>query len=158
MSFEIVLMPAMTVIGTELRTTFKNDECYTAQPEFWQQQYNENNIAKIARKLYPDVVLGVYTNYTTDFSLTSGYYSFIIGSPVTTADTIPNGMIITEIPATKYAVFTAKGPFASAIAQTWMEIWQNKDIKRTFTHDFEWYDVQSTNDENSVVKIYIAIK
>ena len=35
---------------------------------------------------------------------------------------------------------------------------QNKEIERTFTGDFELYDSQSTNDENSIVKIYVAIK
>ena len=159
MSFEIVLLPAMLIMGTELRTTWMNNECYSAIPEFWQQQKSENLFQKIPNKLYPDVILGLYTNYTSDFSLTSGYYSLIIGSPVTTINNVPKDMIVKEIPQAKYAVFTAKGPFGAAIAKTWLEeIWPNKDIVRTFSNDFEWYDSKSTDDENSIVKIYIAIK
>ena len=63
-----------------------------------------------------------------------------------------------KLPASKYAVFTASGPFSTSIGQTWMEIWQNKEIERTFTGDFELYDSKSTDDENSIVKIYVAIK
>lgn len=164
MCFEIVLLPAMIIMGAELRTTYQNNQCFTDIPAFWEQNHMNDAIAKIPNKVKPDVILGVYTNYTSDFSLTSGYYSLIIGSPVNkqadsiAQNSIPNGMIIKEIPASKYAVFTAKGPFSSAIPKAWQEIWQNKDINRTFTSDFEWYDSNSTDDDNSVVKIYVAIK
>lgn len=159
MGYEIVLLPAMIVMGPELRTTWMNQECYSAIPNFWQQQRTENNIQKIPHKTYSDVIVGLYTNYSSDFSLTSGYYSLIIGGPVSSVDAIPQGMVVKEIPAGKYAVFTAKGPFHPAIAKVWIEeIWQNKELERTFTNDFEWYDSNSTDDENSVVKIYIAIK
>ncbi len=159
MSFEIVSLPAMVVIGTELRTTWMNKECYSAIPAFWQQQRSENIVQTIPNKMYPDVVLGLYTNYSSDFSLASGYYSLIIGCPVTDVSAVPQGMVVKEIPAAKYAVFTAEGPFYPSIGKTWLEeVWQNKDLERTFTNDFEWYDSQSTDDENSIVKIYIAIK
>lgn len=157
MGFEIVLMPAMVIMGVELRTTWKNNECISAIPAFWQQQQSENIIQKIPSKVFPDVILGLYTNYTSDFSLTGGYYSFIIGCPVKENTAVLQGMVVREIPAAKYAVFTAQGPFSS-IGKVWMEIWQNKDIQRTFTNDFERYDAKSTNDADSVVKIYVAIK
>ena len=159
MNFEVVYLPAMTVIGSELRTTWMNEECYSAIPEFWQQQIGENRIQAIADKMYPDVISGLYTHYSSDFSLATGYYSLIVGCPVTSTNDVPEDMVITEIPAAKYALFTAKGPFATSIGKTWLEnIWQNKDLDRTFTNDFEWYDSQSTDDEDSIVKIYIAIK
>ena len=157
MSFEIVFMPAMLIMGAELRTTWMNQECYKAIPVFWQQQREQKIYEKIPNKAQP-VLLALYTNYTPDFSITSGYYSLIIGAPVTSKENIPNGMVVKELPASKYAVFTAKGPFAESIGRTWVnEIWQTK-LDRTYTGDFEWYDAQSTDDANSIVKIYIAIK
>lgn len=158
MSFETVLMPAMIVMGAELRTTFKDNACYTDIPAFWKMVEKNDIIASIPHKTSPHVLLGVYTNYTPDFSLTSGYHSLIVGVPVSSEDVIPSGMVVKHIPSSKYAVFTAKGPFATAIGKAWVDVWQNKDIQRTFTNDFEWYDANSTDDENSVVKIYIAIK
>lgn len=158
MSFEITLLPAMVIMGVELRTTYQNNECYSTIPIFWQQQRQSNFFAKIPNKISPDVVLGIYTNYTHDFSLTSGHYSLILGCPVNKTDVIPPDMVIKKIHAAKYAVFTARGPFASAIGKAWMDIWQDKSLERTFTNDFEWYDSKSTNDDMSVVKIFIAIK
>lgn len=161
MSFEIVLMPAMLVMGVELRTTYINNECFKAIPAFWGKLRTENPLINIPQKdkVDPNVLLSVYTNYTPDFSLNSGYYSMIVGTPVSKVETIPAGMVVKEIPAQKYAVFTARGPIASAVAKTWFEeIWQNKDLKRTFTVDFEWYDEKSANVEDAIVKIYIAIQ
>lgn len=158
MSFEIAFLPTMIIIGAELRTTYQNNECFSAIPTFWQEQQKANLFATIPNKTNPDVILGLYTNYSSDFSLTTGHYSLILGCPVTKTDTIPAGMVTKEIPATKYAVFTATGPFASAIGKTWMDIWQDKSLERTFTNDFEWYDAKSTNDAHSIVKIFVAIK
>ena len=61
------------------------------------------------------------------------------------------------MPAANYAVFSAKGPFAPSVAQTWATIWQTK-LDRAFTYDFEVYNAQSTNDAKSIVTIYIALK
>lgn len=157
MDFEKVSMPAMPFMGVELRTTFKNNECFSAIPAFWQKQKNEPIAQKISHKVYPDVTLGLYTNYTPDFSLTGGHYSFIIGSVVKNTHMISHGMVAREIPTANYAVFTVKGPF-NLIGEAWLEIWKNQKIARTFTNDFEWYDSKSTNDANSIVKIYVGIK
>jgi len=151
MNFETIQLPALTIIGIELRTTYLNNECYSAIPAFWQQLYQKNTLAKIPSRTNSDVVLAIYTNYTPDFSLTSGYYSMIVGSPVTNTQTVPAGMVIKEIPAAKYAVVTTE---PAAIADTWAKIWQTKNLKRTFTSDFEWYDAKQPN----LVKIYVAIK
>lgn len=111
MSFHIVNFPEVLVIGKELRTTWMDNKCYSDIPAFWQKQRSENLIQKIPNKVYPDVILGLYTNYTSDFSLSSGYYSLIICSPVINVNDIPPGMVAKKIPATKYAVFTAKAHF-----------------------------------------------
>ncbi len=148
----------MSVVGAELRTTFMNNECFSVIPAFWQQQRSENILHNIPHKVDADVILGLYTNYTSDFSRTSGHFSLIIGAPVTYIGIIPKNMVGKEIPAEKYAAFTAKGPYDQSIANTWQEIWSTEGIERTFTNDFERYDSASTNDENSIVKIYISIK
>lgn len=159
MSYEIVSLPAMIVVGNQLNTTWMNKECYSAIPEFWQQQLAGNKLQAIADKAYPDAILGLYTNYSEDFSLSSGYYSLIIGCVVSTDENVSSDMVVAHIPAAQYAVFTAKGPFDQSVGKVWIEeIWKNTDLDRTFTYDFEWYNSQSTNDENSIVKIYIAIK
>ena len=158
MNYEIVSLPAMTVVGQELKTTWVNNECYSAIPAFWDSVKKSGVLSSISNKKLPEVVLGLYTNYSPDFSLNSGYYSLIIGCPVLSADYEGKDLVVKEIPAAKYAVFTAHGPFATGVVQAWMAIWQDQTLKRTFTYDFEWYDAQSTDDQNSVVKIYVAIQ
>lgn len=159
MDVTFVSRPKMIIMGKELRTTWMDNECYKAIPQFWQKQKEQNIFAKIPNKVTPERVVGLYTNYTDDFSLTSGYYSLIIGCPVTSIDTIPEGMCVKEVPAQKYALFSAKGPFAESIGKVWLqEIWPNQKLNRSFTYDFEWYDEKSTDDQNSIVSIYIAIK
>lgn len=150
----------MLLVGSELKTVLKDNQCYADIPVFWQQVRQDGRLAAIQNKLAPDVMLGVYTNYSSDFSLAAatGGYSLIIGRPVTTTAEIPAGMVVKEISAAKYAVFTATGPFYPAIFNAWMQVWQEQGIERALTADFEWYDAKSTDDANSVVKIYIAIK
>ena len=66
-------------------------------------------------------MLGLYANYSSDFSLSSGYYSLIIGCPVANTNNVPKGMVVKEILAAKYAVFTAKGPFDLSVGRVWLE-------------------------------------
>lgn len=155
MAFEIIMLQAMLLVGAELRTT--NQECAQTIPPFWGAWVAENKSAKIGSKIDDAVTLGVYTKYDQPFDVATGTYSLIIGSPVTHVEQLPVGFVSHTIPAGKYAVFTAQGPIGTAVYQAWQEIWQTP-LERTFTSDFEWYDARSTGDENSIVKIYIAIK
>jgi len=159
-NYQIITLSQFIIAGYELKTTWVNYECAHAIPLFWNKVMSENLLNLIPNKSAPDVVLGMYTNYSNDFSLTSGHYSLIIGCPVKDiANVDKNNVVIKEIPQSKYAVFSAKGPFDKSVGNVWLnEIWKNTEIKRTFTYDFEWYDSKSTNDENSIVKIYISIE
>jgi len=120
--------------------TYQNNECYSTIPIFKKQQLQNNSFAQIPNKINPNIILGMYTNHTHNFSLTGGHYSLILGCPVNKADVILTNMVIKKIPPAKYAAFTAHGPFASVIEKAWTDIWQNKSPERTFTSNFEWYD------------------
>lgn len=156
MDYTVVTMPSMIVAGSELRTTWIDNACVQQIPAFWQEQFAKGALGAIENKVSPNTIVGMYTNYTPDFSLTSGYYSLIIGAPVSSTQAQSN-LVITEIPETKYAVFTTTGG-AMGVYQTWMRIWQDNNLERAFTHDFEWYDITTFGDENAAVKIYISIK
>ena len=156
MAFETVMLPAMLLIGPSLTTTFQNQG--NVIPVFWNNFREEQMYLKIPNQATPGVALGVYTNYSSDFSLTSGTYDLIAGCPVTTIADVPAGMIAKEIPAAKYAVFTAKGPFHPALYNAWMEMWQTPGLERTFVADFEWYGPESTGGTDSIVRVYVGIK
>ena len=151
MAFETEMLPAMLLIGPHIKQA-------NIFPPFWNKFREEQAYLKIPNQATPGVVLCVYTNYTADFSLTSGTYDLIAGCPVTAIADVPAGMIAKEIPAAKYAVFTAKGPFYPAIYNAWMEMWQTPGLERTFVADFEWYGPESTGGTDSIVKVYVGIK
>lgn len=157
MNYHIITLPALTVVGKKIRTTNKNWKCMTDINNLWSTIHTNNIFAQIPNPAQPFTILSVYTDYPADFNVFEDDYSVLIGALITKVENIPSDLIIKEIPETKYAVFTAQGPFDTAIGATWQEIW-NSDIQRAFTSDFELYDAASTNDENSIVKIYMAIK
>jgi predicted transcriptional regulator YdeE len=152
MEYKIVIRPEMKVIGVELRTTNAGEQAMKMIPAFWAKHRDENTIAKIPNKVDPNVVVGIYTDYNSD-----GYFSLFIGSPVKNFDVIPPFMAAIDIFEGKYAEFTAKGPYSPAITHAWQHIWES-DIIRAYKADFEWYDERSTDDENSIVRIYVSIK
>lgn len=158
MKYYETTLGSIMVMGIEIRTTFVSNECYQTIPAFWQQVKKEKLLKKIPNKVHTNEILGIYTDYSADFSLQSGSFAFIIGCQIARVRSIPHDFLVKEIPSSKYAVFTAKGPFAQAIPNTWQTIWQTKEIERAFTNDIEWYTEKSTDDEHSNVEIYVSIK
>jgi AraC family transcriptional regulator len=69
---------------------------------------------------------------------------YMASLPVTAADNIPPGMVAQKLPASKYAVFTHKGPLAN-LPTTIRYIWGtwvpgNAEIHKKDAPDFELYD------------------
>jgi len=76
---------------------------------------------------------------------------------------LPEGMIIHEIPASKYAVFTHKGPLSN-LGETYKYIsvdWIQQVDYEFYAHDeLEWYDerFKPEDPENSEYDLYIPVK
>lgn len=157
MTYHTTTLPALTVVGKKIRTTNKNWQCMADINNLWDTIKTENVFHQINHPAQPFTILSVYTDYPSHFDAMEDDYSVIIGAVVTQTDVVPSDLVIKQIPAAKYAVFSAKGRFDTAIGAAWHQVW-NSDIKRTFTSDFEWYDAASTNNEDSIVKVYIAIE
>jgi predicted transcriptional regulator YdeE len=98
-------------------------------------------------------MFAVYSEYDSDWT---GEYSYMIGSEVTKADTIPEGLAVTRIPAQTYAVFKAAGPMPDALLAVWMSVW-GTNLPRTYTCDFEQYDSRFTRPENKEIDVYVAV-
>ena len=143
------------VIGISIRTTNANNQSQQDLGKLWEHFFTENIIEKIPNKISSNI-LAIYTDYESDYT---GEYTTIIGVPVSTLDEIPSGLVGREFEAGNFLKFIAKGEMHSAVANTWIQIWQqDKDLNRKYSYDFEVYGENSNKGDKSEVEIFIAIK
>lgn len=93
----------------------------------------------------PGYALGVCMKSHPDCPLKPGdSIVYMAAKPVSKVENVPHGMIVQKIPASKYAVFTHKGPL-SDLPQTIRYIWgtwvpRNSELHKKDAPDFELYD------------------
>ncbi|SEG14560.1 GyrI-like domain-containing protein [Sphingobacterium lactis] len=97
----------------------------------------------------------VYTDYESDHT---GYYTTIIGSAVAQLDEIPEGFVGVTIPRTTYKKIISKGKMPEAIGKTWMEIWQDTTIKRTYKADFTVHGEKYFHGEEAEVETFLSVE
>ena len=89
-------------------------------------------------------------------------FSYIAGVEVDSFDQLPAGMITRTLPASKYAVFTHKGPL-SALSTTYENVFTKwipaSGLQPDANFAFEYYDERfNANSDNSEVDIYVPVK
>lgn len=159
--YKIINKNDMKIVGRELRVRNDNGDNFRLIPQFWQKCMEEGvlqQLSSIPGVVKPGTTFGICTDYDG-----INTFTYIIGTEVNDFETIPKGMKARTIPASKYAVFTAKGPMPDAIQQTWKDIYSRwfpeTGYERTDGPDFEYYDERSeVNDESCEVDIYIPVK
>ena len=151
--FTIKKMPAKIIMGIKRRTSNADGRSVTDIPACWQEFLAQNMAAKITNRAKTPAMFAVYSEYDSDWT---GEYAYLIGSEVTKADVIPEGLAVTRIPAQTYAVFTAAGPMPDALLAVWMSVW-GTNLPRTYTCDFEQYDARFTRPENKEIDVYVAV-
>lgn len=148
------------VVGIGIRTNNKKEVSSDAEiPKQWSRFFTEQISGKIPNSLNSNEILGTYTQYENGVS---GNYLMLIGREVSQTDLLPDDLIAITIPEAKYLVFTSeKGAITQIVPDTWKRIWrwfEENDVERTFTGDFEVYDERCSNPEKAIVDIYISIK
>ena len=151
--FTVKKMPAKIVMGIKRRTSNADGRSVQDIPACWQEFLSTNMASKITNRAKTPAMFAVYSEYDSDWT---GEYAYLIGSEVTKADTIPEGLAVTRIPAQTYAVFKAAGPMPDALLAVWMSVW-GTNLPRTYTCDFEQYDARFTRPENKEIDVYIAV-
>lgn len=151
--FTIKKIPARTVIGITRHTSNTDGRSMKDIMAAWTEFLQTNASAKIKSRSLPPTMYAVYSDYVSDWR---GEYSYLIGTGVTRAGTVPEGMEIRHIPAQTYAVFTAKGQMPDEVLAVWSMVWLS-DLPRTYTFDFEVYDKRFTNPKQKEVDICIAV-
>lgn len=149
------------VVGVVIQTTTDQNQNLQAIPAFWEEQMAAGVVGKLANLpgvVNPNANMGIC--FSDD--MTSEEFYYMIGVEVHELEQIPEGMECKVIPASKYAVFTAKGLMPNSVQQAWQYIYQTwfpeSGYERGETPDFELYDERCTQDETCEVEIWIPIQ
>ena len=147
--------PQLELIGIETRTSNRDEAPpSTAKiPGLWGRFFQEGIAERIPNRKPDGALIGAYTKYESDHT---GRYSLVIGSEVSSLESVPDGMVGLTIPAGAFLVFRARGPMPSALIDTWTYIWNyfsgETDHERLYTVDYEAHHGSET------VDIHIAVK
>jgi len=153
MTFELKELPSFKLIGVELRTTNANNRAMQEIPLFWERFIREKTYEAIPSSTEPGQVCALYTDYDKE-----GFYSLIIGTPVSSVEIVPAGFSAKEIFAEKYAVMEMKGSVAMVVPDAWGQVRSPSfPFKRKFTWDFEMYNMRTSVDAEREVTLCIAV-
>lgn len=153
MKYKIEKKEKKFVIGITVRTSNEDGRFLKEVPPLWDRFFSEEIVGKIPNRINKGF-LAVYTDYEGNFTKP---FTYIIACEVSSLDNIPEGMVGIEIPAARYATFTAKGEFPISLLQTWGSIW-NSDIKRSYTTDFELYSADFNPQNKPEIKVCVSVK
>jgi len=149
-----------TVVGIAVRTS--NAEQMTPERPIgkqWERLFKEGVLAAIPNKADGNIV-ALYTEYASD---KDGEYTYVLGGRVTKVESVPAGMVVKNVPAGRYAVFTSeKGPVQKVVVEMWQKVWATPKTAlggdRTYKADFEVYDQRAKNPADSVVDLYVSVR
>lgn len=152
--YTVIEKAAITIIGIECRTSNSPEAGPQDIPKHWEKFYRECILDQIPNKTSNEVI-ALYCDYEGDYTKP---YSLVIGCSVSSTNVIPEGMVVKTIPSGSYAVFKAMGEHPKALIETWGQIWQQADLQRTYTGDYEAYSQKFFSQSPQEVDVYIAIK
>lgn len=153
-NYTVIEKPSMIVVGIQCRTSNASHAGPNDIPRHWEKFYTEDTPNQIPNKMSNEVI-ALYCDYEGDYTQP---YSLVIGCPVSSLDQIPQGMVAKIIPAGSYAVFRAIGEHPKSLIETWGKIWQQVDLERTYTGDYEIYGDKFISGSPKEVKVLIAIQ
>ena len=127
--------------------------------DIWHTFLSQNLAAKIPNKIGVDLI-AVYTDYETDHT---GHYTYLLGLPVLSAESLPAKLTVKHIPAGRYAVFSSdRGPKTKVVPELWQRIWSMSPGElggtRAFKTDYEIYDQRAADPENAQIDVYIGLR
>lgn len=143
------------IIGISTRTTNSNGQAAKDIETLWEKFWDQNIQEQIPNKV-SDEIYAVYTDYETDFT---GYYTTIIGLPVSSLANIPEGFIGLTIETDNYQKFISKGKMPEAVVNTWLEIWGNEKLntKRAYKADFTIHGKKYYDGDQAEVETFISV-
>jgi len=160
MNPRVMQQEGFTVVGIAVRTS-NAEQMTPARPigKQWERLFKDGVMAAIPNKADGNIA-ALYTEYASD---KDGEYTYVLGARVTKAESVPAGMVVKNVPAGRYAVFTSeRGPVQKVVVEMWRRVWATPKSAwggdRAYKADFEVYDQRAQNPADSVVDLYIGIR
>ncbi len=116
-------------------------------------------LKKLSNRVGPDTY-ALYTNYKSD---RNGPYTYFLGAKVSSATSVPGGMVLRRVPPGTYAMFTGNGvPAVNVVIKLWQHVWDLEaahQIDRAYKTDFELHHgVDENRDPNGRIDLYVGLK
>ena len=160
MNPKAVQQEGFTVMGISVRTS-NAEQTTPAAPigKQWERLFKEGALAAIPNKADANIV-AVYSDYASD---KDGEYDYLLGARVTKVESVPAGMVVRNVPAGRYAVFTSeRGPLQKVVVEMWQRVWATPKSAlggdRAYKADFEVYDQRAQNPADAVVDLYLGVR
>lgn len=145
---------AFYIIGISTRTSNENNQAMQDIPLLWNRFLSEDIVQQIPNKIDSSIYC-IYTEYESDHNRP---YTALIGCRVTHLDAIPAGFVGHAFTGGKYEKVTIKGNINEGLVyKEWLNIW-DRDLKRTYSADFEIYGEKAQNPADAEVDIFVAVE
>jgi len=154
MEYKEVKLDKFLIAGIAIRTTNKDGKSSEDIASLWDEFMYGQIPAYITNKISEDVFC-IYTDYESDFM---GEYTTILGCKVSSANNLPEELIVKEIPALSYKVYTSEGKIPECVGDMWTKIWQQPDTDRAYIADFEVYGAEAQDPDKARVFTYLSTK
>ena len=152
--------PGFYVVGITARTNNAQEMSGNGKiGDVWQTFLQPSLVAKIPNKIGVDPI-AVYTDYETDHT---GHYTYLLGLPVISTESLPASLTCKHIPPGRYAIFSsARGPVKQVVPELWQRIWSMSPDElggeRAFRTDYEIYDQRAADPENAQIDVYVGLR
>ncbi|RDB63970.1 AraC family transcriptional regulator [Gordonibacter sp. 28C] len=155
MSYEIVELPARTVVGPTVRASNNSPEEGAVIGQLWQRFMGEGMDRSIpGTRVEPYGCFALYYGYDMgDMS-----YELLVGCETDAA--APEGMRSQDIAAGRYAKFAIRGgDCVASVQKIWEDIWADEELtaQRAFTVDFEAY-LPGEDMSCADIDVFVALK
>jgi predicted transcriptional regulator YdeE len=152
--------PGFFVVGVAARTCNAHEMSGNGKiGDVWQTFLEPSLVARIPNKIGVDPI-AIYTEYETDHT---GYYTYLLGVPVSSTESLPANLTVKHVPPGRYAVFTSgRGNIVQVVQEVWQRIWamspEELGGKRAFQTDFEIYDQRAADPEHAEIDVYVGLR
>ncbi|MGN1148466.1 MAG: effector binding domain-containing protein [Lachnospiraceae bacterium] len=158
MDYRMEKKDAFKVIGMERK--FSSDNSYEEIPKFW-DEFNEKYSAPICNEMGGKCTVGKY-GICLDEEIQDGKFSYLIAGDYEGGD-VPEGLVVKEISAHEWAIFTCIGPMPAALQSVNTRIFNewlpgNKEYEIAESINIEMYTMGDVNSPDYVSEIWIPVK